>query len=267
MKLKDLLFENFIPDPSSLSPAARRCLSKVLNKFGQNKFKNIWGRVARNIQDSNEPSQHTYGNALDFMVYNDKKLGDTVKSFLLKHKEDLDIKNLIWYRQIYNSSTNFAGGPYSKNPHTDHVHVDFISVEDQKKESYINKKNNSYLVNLISAYYNISSTKAGSEDYFGKFRSWNPLSPGIGDDEEGAADKLTSRFEQLYEPELTRLQNDSTTSEQDKKNIQYIRQIVTTLSNAILNGKSVSFELVYYKYDVTTNSYVTKTKSFEWNYI
>lgn len=268
MKLKDLLFENFIPDPSSLSPAAQRCLAKVLSKFGQNKFKYIWGRNARNIDGTDVVSQHTYGNALDFMVFDNKKLGDAVNNFLLKNRKDLDIKNLIWYRKIWNSSTDFTGKTYTgEHSHKDHVHVDFISVEDQAKESYINKKNNTFLVNLIISYHYISSTKQGAEEYFGKFRSWNPLSPGIGDDEEGAADKLTSRFEKIYEPELKRIENDKSTSQEDKENVQYIRQIITTLSDAILNGKSVSFDVVYNKYDATTNSYVNKTKSFDWNYM
>ena len=268
MKLKDLLLEKNFPNPSSLSPAAQRCLSKVLNKFGQDKFEYIWGRVAKNIDGTDVASQHTYGNALDFMVFSDKELGDAVNNFLLKNRENLDIRNLIWYQKIWNSSTDFTGKPYTgKHSHKDHVHVDFISVEDQAKESYINKKNNTFLVNLIMSYYKISSTKQGAEEYFSEFRSWNPFAPGIGDNEEGAADKLTSRFEKLYEPELNRIENSTSTSKEDKENVQYIRQIVTTLSNAILNGKDSKFDLIYNKYNKDTKQYERKMKSFNWNYM
>jgi hypothetical protein len=151
----------------------------------------------------------------------------------------------------------------------DHVHVDFVRVGsgDSNNQININEKNNTYLVNLIGAYYKISSTKQGAEEYFGEFRSWNPLAPGIGDNEEGAANKLTLRFEKLYEPKLKRIENSASTSKEDKENIQYIRQIVTTLSNAILNGKGSKFDLIYNKYNKDTKQYERKIKSFNWNYM
>lgn len=279
MKLKDLLFEG------TLTSAAKKCIQVVTSKFGRSSFPSIGTYNYRTIANSNTLSEHAYGNAVDFHVPSikipgnydtatpdGKILGDRVKDFLLENTERLEIQDLIWYNEIWSRSNNFIKRSYGgAHPHEDHVHVDFLRPGrgnyNAVKRININQKNNKYIVDLIMSYYYISSTEQGAEEYFGKFKSWNPLSPGIGDDEEGAADKLTSRFEKIYEPELKRIENDKSTSREDKENIQYIRQIITTLSDAILNGKSVSFDIVYNKYDATTKSYVNKTKSFDWNYM
>ena len=268
MKLKDLLLEKNFPKPSTLSLAAQYCLKQVLNKFGEDSFETIWGRNYRTISGTDTLSQHSYGNALDFMVFNNKSLGDSVTEYLLQNRSNLDIQNIIWNKTIWNSSTNFAGKSYTgQNSHTDHVHVDFTPVNQNANSDTINQKNNAYLVNLIAAYHKISSTEKGTEEYFGKFKSWNPLSPGIGDDEVGAADKLTLRFEQTYSAKLKRMESDPRTSKEDKENIQYIRQIVTTLSDAILDGKNIQFDVIYNKYNKDTKQYERKIKSFNWNYM
>jgi hypothetical protein len=272
MKLKDLLTEG------TLTPAAKKCLEVVINKFGRNSFPSIGTYNYRTIAGSKSLSQHAHGNAIDFHVPTSqgiatpegKKLGNQVKDFLLQNSEELDIQLVIWYREDWDRRNNFKKSSYGgRHPHMDHVHVDFVRVDsgDSNNQININEKNNTYLVNLIGAYYKISSTKQGAEEYFGEFRSWNPLAPGIGDNEEGAADKLTLRFEKLYEPKLKRMENSASTSKEDKENIQYIRQIVTTLSNAILNGKSSKFDLIYNKYNKDTKQYERKMKSFNWNYM
>jgi len=280
MKLKNILLEG------TLTSAAKKCIQVVTSKFGRSSFPSIGTYNYRTIAGSNTLSEHARGNAVDFHVPSikipgeydtatpeGKILGNRVKDFLLENTEELDIAVIIWYREDW-IRPNFAKSAYGgEHPHTDHVHVDFIrpGYFDGDKyritQSGINKKNNTFLVNLIMSYHYISSTKKGAEEYFGKFRSWNPLAPGIGDDEEGAAEKLSYRFSKLYEPKLKQIEQSKSTSIEDLNNIQYIRQIVSILIDAILNGKSAKFTVRYKKYNINTDSYETKIKSFNWNYM
>ena len=272
MKLKNLLLEG------TITPAAKRCKEIVTNKFGANSFPSIGVYNYRNVAGSETLSEHAYGNAVDFMLPaklgiatpEGKQLGDRVKDFLLQNAENLEIVNIIFYREMW-SRPNFIKQPYNgKHPHKDHVHVDFIRAGrggNNSKGIDFNQKNNKYLTDLIASYHYISSTKKGAEAYFGSFRSWNPFAAGIGDNEEGAANKLLSRFEKIFEPELKRIESSSTTSQEDKENVQYIRDIVDTLSNAILNGRDVSFNVSYNKYDAKTKLYDKQSKTFKWNYM
>jgi hypothetical protein len=261
IKLKQILSES-IPSPSSLTPLAAACLSAVLNQFGRNTFKNIWGLNKRNISGTSVASEHTTGNALDFMVYDNKKLGDRVNNYLLDNAERLGIQNIIWYKKIW-SRPSFTERNYGGvNDHKDHVHVDFIKGDN---ETNLNITTNKYLIDLINAYYKISTTDP--ESYFKEFKSWNPLSKGIGDNEEGAADKLITRFLKIYEPKLKQLEQTSSTSYEDKKNIQLIREIVDTLNTAILAGKSTKFTVVFFKLNPSTNKYENKSLNFNWNYL
>lgn len=275
MNLKNLLLEG------TMTPAAKKCLNVVINRFGRSAFPSIGTYNYRKKRGGTSLSEHAYGNAIDFHVPDvngfatpdGRQLGDRVKDFLLQNTVELDIEIIIWYKQIWNISDNFTKRYYDgEHPHTDHVHVDFLREGrhengNRNNKTIINQKNNNYLVNLIAAYHKISSTKQGAEEYFGQFRSWNPLSPGIGDDEEGAADKLLYRFTTIYEPKLDQMEKSSSTSKEDLQNIQYIRQIVNILHNAILKGKSSNFTVTYKKYNKNTKSYESKSKAFNWNYM
>ena len=63
------------------------------------------------------------------------------------------------------------------------------------------------------------------------------------------------------------MEKSSSTSKEDLQNIQYIRQIVNILHNAILKGKSSNFTVTYKKYNKNTKSYESKSKAFNWNYM
>jgi TP901 family phage tail tape measure protein len=67
-------------------------------------------------------SQHSYGNALDITP---ASLGPAVSALLRMNARLLSVANLIWNRM-----SSYAGGPWrgysGSNPHTDHVHADFI---------------------------------------------------------------------------------------------------------------------------------------------
>lgn len=72
-------------------------------------------------------SDHPRGLALDFMV--DRRAGDLVAEFLLKHRKELRVKYVIW-EQRYNDGSGWElmedRGSATEN-HFDHVHVSFYA--------------------------------------------------------------------------------------------------------------------------------------------
>lgn len=272
MNLKNLLLEG------TLTPAAKKCLDVVIREFGKNSFPAIGTYNYRTKRGGKSLSEHAFGNAIDFHVPavngfatpDGKQLGDRVKDFLLQNTEELDIQLIIWYREDWARWNNFEKRSYGgQHPHKDHVHVDFIRAGygdgNRNNKTSINKKNNEFLMKLIGGYYDLSTKNPAG--YFKQFKSWNPLSPGVGDNEEGAANKLLKRFETMYVPKLKQIESDKNTSQEDLQNIQRIREIVEILYNAILNGQSETFDISYFKFDPNTNSYKLKTMTFDWNYL
>jgi hypothetical protein len=278
MNLKNLLLEG------TMTPAAKKCLNVVINRFGRSAFPSIGTYNYRKKRGGTSLSEHAYGNAIDFHVPSikipgeydvatpkGKEFGNQVKDFLLQNTVELDIEIIIWYKQIWNISDNFTKRYYDgEHPHTDHVHVDFLREGrhengNRNNKTIINQKNNTFLMKLIGGYYDISTKNPAG--YFKQFRSWNPLSPGIGDNEEGAANKLLKRFDTYYRPKLKEIESSKTTSKEDLQNIQRIREIVDILYQAILDGRSETFDVTYFKFDSSTNSYKPKTMTFKWNYL
>lgn len=253
-----------------LTPLAKNCLYDVIEHFGEDSFSTIGGYNYRTIGGSDTLSEHAYGNALDIHPINgDKSIGDRLQQYLLDNRSVLQIACIIWNRKIWSPRKNFAERPYTgQNPHTDHVHVDFIRGNKANNPEQLNKTNleiNTYIKNLIYAYYDISTKNP--EAYFKKFKSWNPLSPGIGDNEEGAANKLIGRFLKMYEPKLVKYESLPTITLQDKDNIQTLRQIVDKLTDAILNGRSTNFIVRFYVFNKNTDQYEIKSLNFKWNYL
>ena len=78
-------------------------------------------------------SDHPKGLAVDFMVYEDRALGDKVAEWVLQNADAFGVTYVIWYDRIATRSGNgFTWGPYThpngstSNPtlrHLDHVHV------------------------------------------------------------------------------------------------------------------------------------------------
>lgn len=82
-----------------------------------------------------DPEDHGRGRAVDYMVYNNEKLGDDLVEFLVEHIDDLDIDYIIWKQRLYASRRHKYGvantwgamedrGSITAN-HYDHVHVSF----------------------------------------------------------------------------------------------------------------------------------------------
>lgn len=253
-----------------LTPLAKNCLYDIIDHFGEDFFNQIQGYSYRTISGTDTLSEHAYGNALDIYPKNgERSIGDQIQKYLLDNRSNLEINNIIWYRKIWNPRKNYAERPYTgDHPHTDHVHVDFFRNginQNPERAASNNKEINTYIKNLIYAYYDISTKNPAA--YFEKYKSWNPLNPGIGDNEEGAANKLIGRFLKMYEPKLIKYEQLPTITIQDKDNIQILRQILDKLTDAILSGQNTKFVVRFYVYNMNTDQYEIKTLNFNWNYL
>jgi hypothetical protein len=272
---------NQILSEATITPRAAACKKDVLNHFGQNAYTSVEVYNYRTIGKSSALSQHAFGNAVDFRVSKpfigkaenvtseQKRLGDDTLNYLLDNADRFAIQNIIWFKKIYSRPSFQARNYGGVNPHYDHVHVDFVPQNKKDFDTSTRPTSaaatNKYLVEVIKAYYKISTTDP--ESYFEEFRSWNPFSKGIGDDEEGASNKLMTRFLKIYEPKLNELERNPSTSIEDKENIQIIRKLVYTLNEAILDGKSVDFSVPYYKFIPSAGKYQNVVLIFKWNYL
>lgn len=91
----------------------------VKNRFGQTRF--MGGFVDRNVRGGSNKSMHAYGRAFDIG-------GSTV--VMQQIAEYLRKINGVQY-VIYNRKISSKGGAWrtynGENPHTDHVHADFLT--------------------------------------------------------------------------------------------------------------------------------------------
>jgi hypothetical protein len=92
--------------------------------------------VCRNVKGTSTKSAHAQGRALDIGINankpEEKVVGDALFHALIRSAQKSGIDNVIWNHEIWSVS---KGGPrpwignYSngapKNPHTDHIHVEW----------------------------------------------------------------------------------------------------------------------------------------------
>lgn len=107
-----------------LQPVAQRAEAFVRSHF---RFRGTIGGFAdRNIAGTNTKSKHASGLAIDVMVPLGR-LADRITNYFAGAGYDLfKVDNVIHNRRIYNLGRGWHA--YSGvSPHTDHVHVDFLS--------------------------------------------------------------------------------------------------------------------------------------------
>jgi hypothetical protein len=115
-------------------PAPRRAIRMIHANFPQ--ARNLGIYVCREIKGTNIKSAHAEGRALDIGLRanlpGEKVIGDQLFRVLIESARKSGIDNVIWNRQIWSVS---LGGPRPwaghyksgafKNPHTDHLHVEW----------------------------------------------------------------------------------------------------------------------------------------------
>lgn len=115
-------------------PAPQRAIRMIHANFPH--VRNLGIYVCRNIKGTNIRSAHAEGRALDIGLRADlpgeKAIGDQLFHVLIDSARRSGIDNVIWNRQIWSVSQGGPrpwGGHYksgsAKNPHTDHLHVEW----------------------------------------------------------------------------------------------------------------------------------------------
>ena len=115
-------------------PAPQRAIRTIHANFPQ--VRNLGIYVCRDIKGTNIRSPHGEGRALDIglraNIPGEKVIGDQLFRVLIDSARRSGIDNVIWNRQIWSVSQGGPrpwGGYYksgaAKNPHTDHLHVEW----------------------------------------------------------------------------------------------------------------------------------------------
>lgn len=107
--------------------------------------------------------------------------------------------------------------------------------------------------------------------HFNKFKNWNPFDISIanvitgGDVEDIAANYFNSWFDKKFKLKLNAIKNNS--SKENQFNINSIKNLVKQITNAIRSGESTIVDLVFYKFDLNTNTYIKRIIEFNWDYL
>ncbi len=122
-------------------PAPSHAIRMIHANFPQ--VKNLGIYVCRNIKGTSTKSAHAEGRALDIGINankaEEKVVGDALFHALIRAAHKSGIRNIIWNRQIWSekggprpwTGTYKNGAP--KNPHTDHIHVEWTRDGSQRE--------------------------------------------------------------------------------------------------------------------------------------
>ena len=116
-------------------PAPRYMANLLTANFPDVKKTGIYND--RNVAGTNKKSSHAEGRALDFHLDatdpSQKALGDRLFDAIIRKAEKIGVDNVIWNREIWSVGKKVGGKrKYNgKNPHTDHVHVEFTRAGSQ----------------------------------------------------------------------------------------------------------------------------------------
>lgn len=114
-------------EEQGLTPAALNVMRCAIHNFGDT---DISGRL-----DRSGSGDHPKGQAVDYMVYTDRALGQQVADWAVANHQALDVKYVIWYQQIWQPSSgrwvdcngsNCYAGSDDTQAHRDHVHVSVL---------------------------------------------------------------------------------------------------------------------------------------------
>jgi hypothetical protein len=122
------------PTRNGLQPQTAYARDLVIKNFG---VKNIGGYEYRNINGTNQLSDHALGLAIDIMVYKNQPLGNQIAAWAIQNRDALKIKYIIWYNQFASGKTGWRWESYVKHGpaanqrtatgrHEDHVHLSFL---------------------------------------------------------------------------------------------------------------------------------------------
>lgn len=113
---------------NAVKASARSKAAEVLAKVaGADTITHVWG-YDPNVQNT----EHHSGLAVDFMVFNDKPLGDRIYEYLWANRDRLGVQHIIWQQSITSTRVSpgvrrhMADRGSTTANHLDHVHVLFF---------------------------------------------------------------------------------------------------------------------------------------------
>lgn len=113
---------------SSVKNSTRLKAAEVLARVpGANTITHVWG-----FDPNPRNTEHHTGLAADFMVFQNKALGDSIYTYLWINRERLGVKHIIWQQHIISTVTDpgirrpMADRGSPTENHMDHVHVMFF---------------------------------------------------------------------------------------------------------------------------------------------
>lgn len=111
------------PYPSSImTDSARKTWNNITLQQQFNNIGNIGAFNCRLIDGTNDYSDHSWGNAIDFT--GSPMMLENLRNYLEKNANKLNVKYVIYNREISTAGKNRK--PYTGvDPHTLHLHVDF----------------------------------------------------------------------------------------------------------------------------------------------
>ena len=115
------------------SNKTRVATSRVLTALAEN------GKAISQVFGAGPSGEHATGYATDFMVYNDKALGDWIANWIWSNRNALGVAYIMWQHRIISTNPNGKYGPAGQwnwveergNPtqnHMDHVHVTWTTA-------------------------------------------------------------------------------------------------------------------------------------------
>jgi hypothetical protein len=242
--------------------AAKYCKQDVLSKsqFSADKWKAIGVWSKRNIAGTNTPSQHSFGNAIDW--HGKAGPGDSVMQeladYLVTNASKYNIANVIYDRKIWNPKRGW-NTYHGQSLHTDHVHVDFKRTGNVKNIS--KQQNNEIVQRAVWDMYNI--TTKFPEKYFKRFKgsAWIP-----GDDKpKEAAQHLIALYRLNWMDVFDKIISNA--SPEELKNIETLNKAVNAVSKLIQNGDSGKVSFKFKKWDSKQQQYKTIGQVFNWQFM
>lgn len=129
-------------------PAPKHVIKFIHANFPQ--VKNLGIYVCRDVKGTHVKSSHAEGRALDIgiraNVPAERLIGDQLFAAIIKSATHSGIDNVIWNRQIWSVEHpsirpfvgNYPHGGGPRNPHTDHIHVEWTKAGSQlEKFNYL----------------------------------------------------------------------------------------------------------------------------------
>ncbi len=93
------------------------------------------GGGGRNIAGTNTPSDHNEGRAIDIFLHvgipPEKHIANYLFATFIKCAKQLEMKNIIWNRQVWSQTSGQITNYTRSNPHTNHIHISWARQGSQ----------------------------------------------------------------------------------------------------------------------------------------